>query len=289
MLATAKNGGAWLQPAACEDIIDFAKSRQQPDGGFCGRDNGDSDLYYTIFGAGILECLGQRAALMSLRRYLKSFGVGEGLDLVHLACLTRLRARAMFRGGPKEQRKILFLLETYRSADGGYHNSRQNASHGTAYAAFLALLAYTETKLPVPNGGKLLDSLKKLRTSDGAYANEIDAVTGQTNATAATLLVQRNLGEPPHPKTVDWLMARHHPKGGFFASPTAPMPDLLSTATALFALQAVGASLDAIREPCMESVELLWHDEGGFCGHLADDTPDCEYTFYALLALGVLR
>src|SRR5258708_31372822 len=45
-----------------------------------------SDLYYTVFGLdGLLalqaELPGERAA-----DYLKSFGVGEGLDFVHLCC-----------------------------------------------------------------------------------------------------------------------------------------------------------------------------------------------------------
>ena len=56
-----------------------------------------------------------------------------------------------------------------------------------------------------------------------------------------------------------------------------------------FALQVMGASLDPIREACTEFVDLLWQDNGGFIGHPADDVPDCEYTFYALLALGILR
>ena len=171
-------------------------------------------------------------------------------------------------------------------ADGGYHHSRQNAEHGTAYAAFLATLAYTDCRRPLPRRKALLDSIE---APDGAYANEVNASSGHTNATAAAVLVRHWFGVEADPAVADWLMARHDARGGFLANRHAPIPDLLSTATALFALQAMNRPLDPIRETCTEFVDLLWQDNGGFSGHPADDVPDCEYTFYGLLALGVLR
>jgi hypothetical protein len=66
------------------------------------------------------------------------------------------------------------------------------------------------------------------------------------------------------------------------------MPDLLSTATALHALAALHADIDHLREPCLDFVDTLWTSTGGFYGSWADDTLDCEYTYYGLLALGHL-
>ena len=43
-----------------------------------------------------------------------------------------------------------------------------------------------------------------------------------------------------------------------------------------------------IREPCLDFVDSLWTNRGGFFGTWADDAADCEYTYYALLALGHL-
>ena len=43
-----------------------------------------------------------------------------------------------------------------------------------------------------------------------------------------------------------------------------------------------------LREPCLDFVDSLWTNRGGFFGTWADDTVDCEYTYYALLALGHL-
>src|SRR5438874_1185034 len=68
----------------------------------------------------------------------------------------------------------------------------------------------------------------------------------------------------------------------------APLPDLLSTATALHALAGLEASFERVREPCLDFIDTLWTNEGGFYGHWGDDHLDCEYTYYGLLALGHL-
>ena len=68
----------------------------------------------------------------------------------------------------------------------------------------------------------------------------------------------------------------------------APVPDLLSTATALHALDAMHVDLKPLAEPCLDFLDSLWTNRGGFCGSWEDDALDCEYTYYALLALGHL-
>ena len=77
------------------------------------------------------------------------------------------------------------------------------------------------------------------------------------------------------------------------ALPDAPIPDLLSTATALHALSTLGLSIQdtdaggARRELALDFVDSLWSGRS-FYGHWEDDVLDCEYAFYALLALGHL-
>jgi hypothetical protein len=93
---------------------------------------------------------------------------------------------------------------------------------------------------------------------------------------------------PVNASVGDWLLARHHPQGGFVAAPEAPMPDMLSTATALHALAGMEVPLEAIREDCLDFIDTLWTNQGAFHGHWGDEYPDSEYTFYALLALGHL-
>jgi hypothetical protein len=98
----------------------------------------------------------------------------------------------------------------------------------------------------------------------------------------------RNLSIPINDSVGDWLLARCHPEGGFRAAPNAPLPDLLSTATALHALAGLQISFGSVKERCLDYIDTLWTNEGGFHGHWADESLDCEYTFYGLLALGHL-
>jgi hypothetical protein len=46
--------------------------------------------------------------------------------------------------------------------------------------------------------------------------------------------------------------------------------------------------INAIREPCLDFLDSLWTNRGGFYGNWTDDALDCEYLYYGLLALGHL-
>jgi len=87
-------------------------------------------------------------------------------------------------------------------------------------------------------------------------------------------------------EAADWLLARRHPAGGFVAAPDTPLPDLLSTAVALHALDDLEIPWRQWRETTLDFIDSLWTAEGAFHGSWADDQPDAEYTFYGLVALG---
>ena len=164
-----------------------------------------------------------------------------------------------------------------------------STSPGTAYGAFVALGAYEDLGQTPPHPLKLIQSLKRLETPDGAWSNVPHATIGATNATAGAVTLIRHLGFPVNERVADWLLAQAHPQGGFLAVPGAPMPDLLSTATVLHALAAMDRRIpSALHERCLDFIDTLWNARGGFHGHWADDHLDAEYTFYGLLALGHL-
>ena len=79
---------------------------------------------------------------------------------------------------------ILSRVEGFRTPDGGYSQSTE-ASHGTAYAAFLAMGAYQDFAVCVPEPDRLLTSVNSLRAKDGGFANVPGAAAGGTTATAA--------------------------------------------------------------------------------------------------------
>jgi len=288
MLQVARLAPKLLGESA-ELVRHFLQSRQNPDGGFQDR-SGRSDLYYTVFGLdGLLalqaELPGERTA-----DYLKSFGVGEGLDFVHLCCLARAWAaisqQARLECSPPST-EILRRIEAFRALNGGYHSAR-GSEFGSAYAAFLAVGAYQDLKADWHEPLRLVQSVKFLETNDRAWANERHAKVGSTNATSAAITMLRNLNVPVNQSAADWLLARCHPEGGFLAAPGAPIPDLLSTATALHALAGLQVSFEPIKEKCLDFIDTLWTNEGAFHGQWADDHVDCEYTYYGLLALGHL-
>ena len=222
-----------------------------------------------------------------MRAYLGQFGAGEELDFVHRACLVRCWT-ALGDGPPSPgfAGAVLKDVEDCRSADGGYAK-QPGAEEGTLYDAFLALGMYQDLGTPLPEGRALAESFEGLRTSDGAYANARALKWGTTPSTAAAAAVLVQLQMPVPAEVAPWLAAQRHEKGGFKAMPEAPLPDLLSTATALHALAALGQPLTEGREPSLDFLDSLWSGTA-FYGHWADDALDCEYTFYALLALGHL-
>jgi len=103
------------------------------------------------------------------------------------------------------------------------------------------------------------------------------------------VVLLNNLHLPINDEVGKWLRDQLHPQGGFVAVPGAPMPDLLTTATALHALAALEVRLtEEQTDCCLDFIDTLWDATGGFHGNWSDDYLDCEYTFYGLLALGHL-
>ena len=267
-------------------VTAFLRDRVNPDGGFQDR-AGASDLYYTVFGLDALIALQEELPVEQTAAYLNGFGDGAGLDFVHLACLARGWAALRLRPDEALADRLLARIEACRSDDGGYATT-PGAAHGTAYGAFLAMGAYQDLGRSLPPADGLLESLQRLRAGDGSYGNHPGSKSGVTTATAAAVLVLRHLDAALDRAAGLWLLDRCHARGGFFASCSTPVPDLLSTATALHALSALHVPLAGLRDPCLDFVDSLWTNRGGFFGTWADDAVDCEYTFYALLALGHL-
>lgn len=269
-------------------VTRFILSKLCPEGGFADRD-GNEDLYYSVFAIDSLNALQAELPEKQLFPYLRSYNPESGLDFVHLCCLARCWS-ALKTQSISDRRKTTLLasIEDFRTADGGYHPSR-DSSFGTAYGCFLAYGAYSDLgeRPPVPEG--LAACLDTLRTPDGAWANDARMTVGSTAATAAAIAVCRNLRHPiDSERTGAWILAQAHPAGGFVAAPGAPLPDLLSTAVALHALDSLQVSFAPLREIELDFVDSLWSADGGFHGNWTDNVLDCEYTFYGLLALGHL-
>ena len=267
-------------------VRDFFARQFNAEGAAVNRD-GKADLYYTIFALAGAQAMDAPAPIEKTRSWLATFGDGEKLDLVHLGALARCWAAI---GGveSKTASAILTRIENFRQVDGGY-NSSAKAGFGTAYDAFVALGAYEDLGVRPPDSLELIRSLKRLETADHAWSNRPDQKAGNLNATAGAVTLITHLGFAVNSAVGDWLLAQAAPQGGFLAVPGAPIPDLLSTATALHALSCLERRIPSeLHERTLDFIDTLWSAEGGFHGHWADDFLDPEYTYYGLLALGHL-
>lgn len=278
---------------AVERVKQFFSAHCHPQGGYRGRDD-SADLYYTVFGLEGSLALGAPLDDVSLHHYLNELGDGSNLDLVHLACLARCWATlAEIKHAalnPRLQSDLCKKLAQARCPDGGF-STGDAGRFGNAVGAFLAMGVYQDLGIALPDAGALIGSIRSLQKVNGAFTNEHGTGPESTSATAAALCVLHYLDEPLPERSVVWLLALAHAQGGFPAAShpqTTALPDLLSTATALFALDRAGVNLDTLRERNLSFCDTLWQPDGGFLGHALDPTLDCEYTYYGLLALGVL-
>ena len=269
-------------------VREFLLRQITPEGGGADR-AGRADLYYTIFVLAGLEALQAEIPKARMEPFVSSFGDGAGLDFVHLGALARCRVAMGLETLPHDvPDAILARLEAFRTSDGGY-DVTPGAPNGNAYGCFVALGAYQDLGAKLPEPLRMVQCLKFLETPDGAWGNVRGMRQGTVPATAAAITLLHQLGMPISAAAGDWLLAQIHSDGGWLAMPGSPLPDLLSTATALHALACLDRPLpEMLREKCLDFVDTLWSAEGGFHGHWADDALDAEYTFYGLLALGHL-
>lgn len=283
---------ARLAPRLLGDSTELVREfyrRQFNDQGAAGDRGGKPDLYYTIFALAGAQALDAPIPTAATAAWLETHGDGAGLDFVHLGALARCWAAlgpGLLPSGRADA--LLARIESFRKPDGGYEGDPR-LGHGTAYGAFVALGAYQDLGRTPPGVLDLIRGLKRLETPDNAWSNTPGLPTGSLNATAGAVTLIRHLGFPVNPAVGDWLMAQQNPSGGFLAVPGAPLPDLLSTATALHALACLERRIPStVHERCLDFIDTLWSADGGFHGHWADDHLDAEYTFYGLLALGHL-
>ncbi|MDB6074339.1 MAG: hypothetical protein JWO89_1979 [Verrucomicrobiaceae bacterium] len=265
----------------------FLRSQLMEEGAFRNRD-GKADLYYTVFGVEGLLALQAELPRECIAVWLAKLGDGEGLDFVHLCCLARCWSALGGDGFSETQRqRMAERIEEYRTPGGGFHAAK-GRSVGSCYGCLLAAAAYEDLQLPLPRAEEVKACMDALLAPDGGWTNEPGIALAIAPATAAAMALYRRQRWEVPATCIEWLRGCCLPAGGFVAFPQAPIPDLLSTAVSLHGLVGAEADISRIKEPCLDFVDSLWNAEGGFHGNWTDDTLDCEYTYYGLLALGHL-
>ncbi|MDH6342128.1 hypothetical protein M2480_000507 [Parabacteroides sp. PFB2-12] len=275
-------GKKQLSHEAFERISHFVRSQRMDNGAFRNK-SGQPDLYYTVFGQMLSYVLNIPSDSEKNSRYLESLNP-ERLDLIHYAAYMRCRMIRQLIDQGKISLWIhsLFATEIKPLADfnGLPHNDRQSP-----YTQFIWLSLLEDTGNRIKDPKEMLHSLEAYRAPTGGYMNTTDGLTATTNATAAALAIKGQLEGYRENPDIDSLRKRQAPSGGFAAAEASPLPDLLSTATALFILNCYKSKP---RYAAKEFIEAHWLESGGFSATLLEDKSDVEYTFYGLLALGAI-
>jgi len=248
---------------------DSVKYAQGNDGFFYGR-AGQEDLYYTFFGTLLAAVTGAKINRKKCGEKLRSVDFNS-LDLIH-ACAW-VRAKKLLSWIPV----LHFLRNGFSfSVDALPCSAFPHQDKDSPYSQFLLSTVYTDlgVKLSEPD-------FAEYRLSNGLYANLKNHSEYGVNATAAALFL---IPIEQSGQCADALLSLQEQDGSFKAAACAPQGDLLTTATALFALKLCG------KTPLIPVKNLLrecFRDNGFFASAPDDPLGDLEYTTYGLLTMGV--
>ncbi len=273
---------------------------QADDGGFPGRE-GPSDLYYTGFGLRSLAVLDaltpevcERAAGFLRGCLHRQTSVVDFFSFLYACLLVQTNGPDVLADSPPDwPERVAATLETFRTPDGGYNKS-PGAKSGSTYHAFLVGLCYQLLDRPLPRPQEVVAFVLSRRREDGGFVEVAAMRRSGTNPTAAAIGLLE-LAEPEVKVLTDdlrgqvaaFLAEMAGDDGGLRANGRVPLSDLLSTFTAAWTLERLGARdrVDGLKV-CRYGLDVE-RGEGGFHGGLWDAGVDVEYTFYGLGTLGL--
>jgi hypothetical protein len=279
MLKTLQQGEKRFSNEALQRISSFIESQLTDNGVFMDK-NGKDDLYYTAFGLMIAYVLKLKIDTNKTEKWLKTQD-DKLTDLINYSAFVRSKMLCKLLKYGKIKFVINHLFQT-KQAFPNFTNYPHNDKF-SPYSQFLLLSLKEDLGTKIEKKQEILTSLSSYHVGTGGFSNIKASTQATTNATVAALAVKGQLCGYRNSGDVDYLRSLQDENGGFFANHSAPIPDLLSTATALFMLKCYGV---APRINPNDFIDAHWQSSGGFCATLLDESCDVEYTFYGLLGLG---
>lgn len=261
---TIQNGLRRMAPEAVCALRDEVESAQTKNGLFRGR-TGPGDLYYTFFALPLARLVRARIDRGACRDVIAAIPLST-LDVVHAIAALRLRRMLRLPVRAEMLRALLNLPAT----------SYPQGDPEAPYARFLITAAFRDFGLDAPPA-----NLADYRIGCGGYANVKGETDPAVNATAAALFLLTDDARKDAALTLQNLQEED---GSFKAMSSAPQGDLLSTATASFALHVHGFSLQRTMKPFLRA---CFRDTGLFAATPDDPVGDLEYTAYGLLTMGL--
>jgi hypothetical protein len=258
------SGFLLLDKTSQNQVVKFVKNQQHPNGGFKDR-AGNPDIYYSLFGVWLSEALNLTETLENHKQFIKDFdvkgkGVAENFALILIKTIL-----------PDKNYKKPSLYSILKILP------EQKSRVSFFYKIFLFFLAFDA--LYPPN--RILNFFAKIGLKVFNPSGE-----NPCSIFAALMVAKQKIGLNVDKETTDLLSYFEEGKG-FKMFGQVKSGDLLSTAVALFALKNSGQDLRLVAPTCLGFIQHNF-DSGAFLSGDGDLTRDLEYTFYGLMALGVL-
>ena len=297
MIALLGNALDLLDEQGRGEVLQFLLSQQNADGGFRDR-GGRSDLYYSLFGGLMIRAWGmehgawssghgvwgmesevvvpereavegssQYGTILKLKQFIARQSKSEVPGFIEKCCFVLLQ-KELKTGRISRIRSIFSLGRSFW---------RERQSINLSYRSFVLFLTLNVV-FPFPRLLKFgaAKMLKQTIVDQHSPCSEV----------AAKVFLQRMMNQDGSKET-ELLMSFACECGGFKAFAHLEQADMLSTAVALFALEFAGSDLRLLKPANLDFIESNFAD-GAFLSGDGDLTTDVEYTFYGLLALGVL-
>lgn len=287
MIAFLGNALDLLDEHGREEVLHFLASQQNSDGGFLDR-GGKSDLYYSLFGGMMLRAgrpetedgrrkPGARSpekkihnvveSLLKFREFIDCQSSSKAPGFIERCCLALLQKEF----GVGSFSRLKALLSLCRSFWKERHSINLSYRSFVLFLTLDAIFPFTA----------ILKRLSR-RISSGTKIDH----HSPCSEVAAKVFLQKMMNQDVE-KEQQLLISFVCESGGFKAFQHLQRADMLSTAVALFALDYAGSDLRLLKPACLDFIQSNFAD-GAFLSGDGDQTADVEYTFYGMLALGVL-
>jgi hypothetical protein len=263
LINLVQKGFAALDAESQAQVQQFLQNSQHENGGFMNR-AGRPDLYYSLFGVWIATAVDSDQVLEKHRQFVSKNETAKD-NLVDDFALLLIRA-VLFQN---EFRKpsVLKLLRT------AFLQGNKTSVH---YRIFLFLLTFD-----------FFYSNRILRFWGRMVLPLFSPPSGSPASVQAAVIVARQKAGLKSKNEVEKLLDYFENEKGFKAFKEVTDADLLSTAVALFALKTANTDLRLVKPACLKLIQQNYSN-GAFLAGNGDEMRDLEYTFYGLLALGVL-
>ncbi len=272
MIVLLGNALKLLDDQGREEVILFVCNQQNPDGGFNDR-GGKSDLYYSLFGGMMLSAWNKERAsqatesILKLQQFITRQQNSEVPGFIERCCLVLLQ---------KEFKTSRILrIQSFFSLGKSFWKERHSIN--LSYRSFVLFLTINAV-FPFPGILRLAVRRMLDRTTVDQHS--------PCSEVAAKVFLQKMMNQDGL-KEQELLKSFACESGGFKAFSHLQQADMLSTSVALFALSFSEYDLRLLKPASLDFIQQNYAD-GAFLSGDGDQTADVEYTFYGLLALGVL-